>query len=338
MDMTKPAANPFQFGGPVRGEHYFPRSTLLSTVRELVVNGVDLLLMGPHHFGKTSFLLELFQDIEEEGYSCLLIDMYNITSHQDFLSQLLRALRGKANFKDKVKSWWQRAKRLSPQLNLYIDPVSGNPGLGFSLARMAAEDVKAGIQDVFEGLAALGRPVIVAIDEVQQISQLDDKGWLEGVLVTYSQNLENVNFIFTESRKSLVADTENDPLRPLYRSCQVIELSSLGEGFTEWVIGRFNTVGITSEAEAIDHLRSVLQDSPNYVQMVCFHLATQARTTVTIQDMDEALESVAHRNTYAYQQLLASLTLAQQRVLQIATKKKKTLLEKGRALFRSLAR
>jgi len=174
----------------------------------------------------------------------------------------------------------------------------------------------------------LGNKVVVAIDEFQKIAEIEDKGWLEATLRTHFQTLKNVSFLFTGSRKSLISKMLNDPARPLYRSCQVIEFPSFGEEFTDWVIGRFSSVGITCKKKAIVHLRELVQDTPNYVQMVCFHLVALARTVVDVKDVEEVLETVARQNAYAYQTLLNSLTLAQQRVLRLAANESKSLFQK----------
>lgn len=326
--MGKLTENPFKFGDPVQGDYYYPRPELSSTVRQFLENRVHVVLMGPRRFGKTSFVLDLFRYLENDGYSCVLVDIFNVTSHRDFLHQFLRALRQKQGFRNKLKNWWQKVGRLVPQLSLDFDSHTGNPSVGFSLGQLADDDVKTGIQDLLDELTGLGKKVVVALDEFQQISQLDDKGWLEATVRTHFQKLPNVSFLFTGSRKGLISDMLNDPSRPLYRSCQMIEFPSFGPDFSDWVISRFRTVGIKCTGEAVDHLRDLVQDTPNYVQMVCFHLVAQAHTSVDIRDVEEVLDSVARQNAYAYQTLLNSLTLAQQRALRLAANEKSSLFQK----------
>lgn len=326
--MTKLIENPFKFGDPVGGDYYFPRPELSFSVRQFLENRVHVVLMGPRRFGKTSFVLNLFQILEKEGYSCLLVDIFNITSHRDFLHQLLRALRHKQGFKGRLKAWCKKIGRSVPKLSVDFDSFTGSSSVGFSLGQMADEEVKGAIQDLLEGLEGLGKKVIIALDEFQQISQLDDKGWLEATVRTHFQKLPNVSFLFTGSRKSLISEMLNDPLRPLYRSCQIIEFPSFGADFSDWVISRFKKVGIKCTREAVDHLRALVQDTPNYVQMVCFHLVARARTQVDSADVEEVLDTVARQNAYAYQTLLNSLTLAQQRVLRLAANEGRSLFQK----------
>ena len=335
--MRKLAANPFKFGDPVEGDYYLPRPELTATVSQFLENRIHIVLMGPRRFGKTSFLLNLLSTLESKGYHCLVVDVFNITSHRDFLHQLLRAVRSKRSFKRTLKTWWKNIKHLMPTVTADFDVLSGSPSFALTLGHLAEEDIKSAIQDLLESLSALGKNVVVAIDEFQKISEIDDKGWLEATLRTHFQHLSNVAFLFTGSRKSLISEMLNDPSRPLYRSCQTIDFPTFGPEFTDWVVQRFSKVGIKCEKSAIDYLRDLVQDTPNYVQTVCFHLVAQARLTITKQDVEEVLKTVAQQNAYAYQTLLNSMTLAQQRALRLAANEKQALFHKDSLVHYEIA-
>lgn len=321
-------ANPFKFGNPVEGEFYLPRPALSAAINQFLTNRIPVVLMGPRRFGKTSFVLNLLNQLEKEGFHCLFIDIFNITSHRDFLQQFLRAIRSKKSFKEILKAWWEKLRRLKPQLSADYDPITGTPSFSFTVAQFNDEDAKTAIQDLLEGLANLGNKVVVALDEFQKISEIEDDGWLEATVRTHIQKLKGVSFLFTGSRKSLISEMLNNPMRPLYRSSQMIDFPRFGEEFTDWVIQRFHKVGIQCNKQAIEYLREHVQDTPNYVQMVCFQLVAQARNAIEVCDIDEVLETVTRQNAYAYQTLLNSLTLPQQRALRLAANKRRSLFQK----------
>jgi len=329
LSMKHLAPNPFKFGNPVEGDYYLPRPALSFTIRQFIENRIHIVLTGPRRFGKTSFVLNLLGALEKEGYTCFLVDIFNITSHRDFLHQLMRAIESKKSFASKFKSWLKNVRWPVPKITAEFDPVSGNSGYGITVSHLAEEDTQTAIQDLLEGLSGFGDKIIVAMDEFQKISEIEDKGWLEATLRTHIQRLKNVSFLFTGSRKSLISEMLNNPSRPLYRSCQMIDFPNFGPEFTDWVIDRFSTVGIDCERDAIEHLRELVQDTPNYVQMVCFHLVAQARNKISSKDVKEVLETVARQNAYAYQTLLNSLTLAQQRALRLAANEKQSLFQKN---------
>lgn len=326
--MAKLSVNPFKFGDPVEGEYFLPRPELMQVVRQFLENRIHVVLIGPRRVGKTSFTLNLLKKLEHAGYSTLFVDIFNITSHQDFLHQLVRALNTHRNWISPLKEWIKGMANLRPKLLTEIDPITGHPSFGFTLDLSTEKDVKVMIQDLLTYIGKLGDRVIFAIDEFQKISQIEDQGWLEATLRTHMQELTNTSFLFTGSRKSLIYDMLNNSARPLYRSCQTIEFPAFGAEFTEWVIKRFEEVGIEAQPQAIEHLRLLVQDIPNYVQMVSFHLVTQGIKKVTPKEVEKALECVVRQNAYVYQTLLNTLTPIQQRSLRLAAQEGKNIYAK----------
>ncbi len=313
--MNKLLINPFKFGDPVEGEYYLPRPELQNVIRQFLGNRIHVVLIGPRRFGKTSFVLNLLQELEKQSYTCFFVDIFNITSHRDFLQQLLRALYSKKSLWTTFKEWICKVR---PKITADFDSQSGQSSIGLTIDRFSEEDVKESIQNVLLGFGELGDRVILAIDEFQKISEIGDQGWLEATLRTHMQQLRNTSFLLTGSRRSLIYDMLNNQSRPLYRSCQSLEFPSFGEEFTDWIIERFEKAKIKCERSAIQHLRQLVQETPNSVQMVCFHLVTQGKTRITLQEVEEALKGVVHQNAYAYQTLLNTLTLTQQRALRLA--------------------
>ncbi len=323
--MSKLAPNPFKFGDPVQGDFYLSRPGLEQFVSQFLSNSIPVVLIGPRRIGKTSFLLSVLKKFEKENKPTLFVDVFNITSHRDFLHQFLRAFRQKQS---KMSSIKETLSKVRPSLSAGIDSHTGYPAVGFTLESAIQKDVKEAIQNVLAGLAKYEGGIIVAIDEFQKIAEIDDEGWLEATLRTHVQHLKNSSFIFTGSRRSVIYDMLNNPKRPLYRFCQPIEFPNFGEEFSEWIIQRFSQVGIKAERSAIDHLRNLVQDTPNYVQMVCFHLVAQGIPHVTIAKVEEILKIVVRQNAYAYQTLLNSLTPIQQRVLRLAAIESKQIFSR----------
>lgn len=320
--MNELIVNPFQFGNPVEGDYYLDRPELSNTLMQFLSNRSHVVLIGPRRFGKTSFVLKLLKEFEKQSYVCVFVDIFNITSLRDFLQQMLRAL-------DPKKSFWnkfiQSISSFRPKLSAEIDSNSGQPSFGMTIDKLSEKDVKDAIQDLFADMSKLGKQVIIAIDEFQKISQIEDKGWLEATLRTFMQQLKNASFLLTGSRKSIVYDMLNNSSRPLYRSAQVIEFPSFGPEFTDWIVNRFSKAKIKCEKNPIELLRQKVQDTPNYVQMICFHLVAEGKSLITEQEVEKALSKVARQNAYAYQTLLNTLTLTQQRSLRLAAKEGKQI-------------
>lgn len=324
-DINKLPINPFKFGDPVEGDYYLPRPDLENFVSQFLMNRIPVVLIGPRRFGKTSFLLNLLKKLSQQSHSYVFVDIFNITSHKDFLHQIMRK-----GWIDALKYMFEAIPKLRPKVSTQFDVHTCQPSFDFSLdvATTSENDVKEVIQDILSGLNKLGRGLIFAIDEFQKITEINDHGWLEATLQTHMQQLKNTAFIFTGSRRSVIYDMLNNPSRPLYKFCQPIEFPSFGDEFTDWIVARFMKVGIGCSHEAIEHLRKIVQDTPNYVQMVCYHLVALGKNTVAIAEINEALKIVVQQNAYAYQTLLNTLTATQQRVLRLAAMEGKQIYAK----------
>lgn len=326
--MSKLQKNPFKFGDPVEGDYYLPHTALSKTVAQFLENRIHVVLIGPRRFGKTSFVLDLLKNFEKKGYITLFVDIFNITSHRDFLQQMIRALKEKKRLRHFITDFLSSLPSLRPKISADCDDHTGKPSFEFTLDKASQKDVKEAIQDLLSGLEKMGSPVILAIDEFQKIAQIDDKGWLEATLRTHMQQMKTTSFLFTGSRRSIIYDMLNNQSRPLYRSCQPIEFPVFGQEFTDWIVQRFAEVGIDCDRHGIERLRELVKDTPNYVQMVCFHLIFQGKKQIHMHDIEKCLEMVVRQNVYAYQTLLNSLSATQQRALRLAAKENRQIFAK----------
>lgn len=322
--MSKLANNPFKFGDPVEGEYYLPRPDLENFVAQFLINRIHVVLIGPRRFGKTSFILHLLNKLSKD-YSYIFVDIFNITSHRDFLHQLLRAVKGKAGWLDTLKLL---LTSIRPKISTQLDPLTGYPAFTLDTSLSTESEVKEMIQDVLASFGKMNKKLIFAIDEFQKITEIEDGGWLEATLRTHMQQLKNTSFIFTGSRRGVIYDMLNNSARPLYKFCQSIEFPALQEEFTYWILKKFHQIGIKCDRNAIDHLRTIVQNTPNYVQMVCYHLVALGKQDINIEEVNNALKLVVQQNAYPYQTLLNSLTPTQQRTLRLAAREGSQIFSK----------
>jgi uncharacterized protein len=321
--------NPFRFGNPVEGEFYLDRPELQKTVLSFLNNGTNIVLVGPRRFGKTSFIINLLRHQETVvGRAGALVDVFNVTSHRDFLQQLVNALREKKPLLVKLRDWIEQLpSNLKPLLTLENEHI-GKVSLRFSPQRASETDVKQLIIETLDSLGVIVPNLCIAFDEFQTIANLDDGGWLEATIRSKMQEHKSVSFLFSGSRRSIIHDMFNNNNRPFYRSCQLMEFPSLDADFTRWVVDRFAAVNIKCTLDMVEYLRGQVSDTPNYVQMLCFHVVAGGCRHVTKEIIDDAAQTIIKQNAYAYQTLLNSLTLVQQRVLRLAAFEKESVFAK----------
>ncbi len=322
--------NPFKYGDPVRGEYYLERPDLKRSVETFINNQINVVLIGPRRFGKTSFVLDLLNTIKEKNKVCLYIDVFNVTTHRDFLNQLISSMAKEKSVLDRVTTWLKSLpKHFKPAVE-WEPSESGAAALRISLKAHHLDDdqVKQLISSSLDALASLGKNVTVAFDEFQTIGQLEDGGWLEATIRSKMQLQKNVSYLFSGSRHGIIHDMFNNPARPFYRSCQLISFPRFGPEFSKWIVERFKKANIGCELETVDHLRQLVDDTPNYVQMACFHLVANEIKQVTTSEVDDVLRRITSQNSYPYQTILNSLTPVQQRFLRLAANERNEIFRK----------
>lgn len=306
--------NPFKFGDPVAGEFYFPLSGLSKSVNTFLRDQINVVILGPRRFGKTSFINQVLRE-QTFANAALVVDLFNVNDHQDFLRQLTMAISKNASLWENLTGWLKK-KQLKVTTTVASD---GRPEWSTALADNDG-DVRTRILETLQSLAALEERVLVVFDEFQSVADLDDEGWLEASLRTVMQTNKSVSYLFSGSRKSIIHDMFNNPKRPFYGSCQLLQFPVMPAEFSDWIVSRFSVAGIRADRGEIDYLREVVRETPNYVQQVCYHLVADGVQQVTREAIDEALKMIVKRNAYAYQTLLRTLSGNQQKVLRMAAK------------------
>lgn len=321
--------NPFKYGDPVTGEYYLPREGLKKSVLTFIQSNINVVLIGPRRFGKTSFVLDLLNTLEKQKYETVFVDVYNVTSHRDFLNQLVAATADKGPLIKRIKAWLN-SFRAHPELEFGADPNGSGASVKVSLQahKLTDDQVKQLISLTLDSLSQLSSKTFIAFDEFQTIGQLEDDGWLEATIRTKMQLQKTVSFLFSGSRHGIIHDMFNNSNRPFYRSCQLIDFPRFGPEFTDWIISRFKTAEIHTNQTAVEHLRVLVDDTPNYVQMCCFHLVADEVKDVDLAEIDQTMKRVTSQNSYAYQTILNSLTPVQQRVLRLAACEGKAIYSK----------
>lgn len=320
--------SPFKFGNPVDGEYYLDRPALKNSTAAFLESGINVVLVGPRRFGKTSFILDLLHHLEQNSSrTTVFVDIFNITSHRDFLQQLISAVKKKSSILVRLKDW---VRTLPSQFRpiLTMDENSNGLTLQFVPHQASDDQIKQLILSTLDSLGTLSPDLCLAIDEFQSVAKLEDGGWLEATLREKMQQHRNIAFLFSGSRRSVIHDMFNNSARPFYRTCQLIDFPVFGSEFTDWIAERFHTAGIVCPKPEIEYLRDRVSNTPNYVQMVCFHLVAAGYQFITRAIIDEVIQTIVKQNAYAYQTLMNTLTPSQQRVLRLAAHERESVFAK----------
>jgi AAA+ ATPase superfamily predicted ATPase len=215
--------SPFPYDQISDSSQFFGREKALAVVSKSVKYANNLLIHSKRRMGKSS-LIHHFFDTSEEKYLCIYVDIFDITTKEDFAYALLKALSNsqKTDLKSAIKTISSLFKRV--RVEPTVDPTTLKYSLKPIIATLSFEEM---MEDFFSSLETLGKEkqIVVAIDEFQQIATIKDVK-LDAFLRKYIQKRGDVSYIFLGSKRHILTSLFHYKA-PLYEMATHYELQPL---------------------------------------------------------------------------------------------------------------
>lgn len=153
-------------GSPVEGENFFGREGVLRHLWE-VLEGQDVLLLGPRRIGKTSVSRRLCEKAKKNGYQAFEINVASCEDEAAFVDKLLEAVRENADslLKAKAADWWDGVSdRLAAVRKITISAGGASASVDVGAANAEQWDKLA--TDLLRKLAGLHGSWLIYMDEL----------------------------------------------------------------------------------------------------------------------------------------------------------------------------
>lgn len=299
--------NPFVYQGYEGPEYFCDRDEEVKNIISALDNGRNLTLISPRKIGKTGLINHAFHQIKKENKDaiCIYVDIFSTKNLQEFVETLCKAVIEDAL--DREKSFSSKVMDFFKGLRPTITPdfMTGMPTVSVSVVPMQAEHTLKGI---FTHLNDLNKPVYLAIDEFQQITEYPEKG-TEAMLRSYIQFIHHVKFVFSGSKKHLMEEMFCAPNRPFFQSTQLMNLEPLKEDtYYDFAKKFFEAKKGSLSQEVFHDIYQRFDGYTWYLQAILNRLYEQGKKVETNQQAVEAI--LFHVNTLAphYQMLVSFLT------------------------------
>jgi len=272
--------NPFLVKKYISKSYFCDREEELDLLFRNAKNGMDTTLISPRRLGKTGLIYRFFEHLEEEkSMDFVYVDIYSSRNLSDFIMLLAEAILEKFSIKSSVgKKFMKLLRSFRPLFS--FDEITGAPQVQFNFQSVSDQEFT--LQKLLQFIDLQSKPVVVAIDEFQQIANYPEKN-IEALLRTYIQQLKHVNFIFSGSQKHTLMEMFLSAKRPFYASTQFINLESIqADKYKLFIRQNFEKGKRNISTDSIDYLMDWTKGYTFYTQSICNRLYNYRKIDVDI--------------------------------------------------------
>jgi len=312
--------NPFTLKEIPDGSAFCDRQKELKDLTGFASAGENVLLYSPRRYGKTSLVRKAQRHLESNGAITAYCDLFGVTSIEDIAGRIARAI---YTITRKDESLFQKAIRFLTSFRPVLSP-SPDGGVSVSVQPAYRSGSWELLDNTMESLEKFVQDVPnlmhVALDEFQEISEIEDSLRIEGRLRHYIQRMK-CGFIFVGSRRRILLEMFNDRKRPFFQSTINYELGTLPrEELIDFMVSRFEEAGKDLSRDLGARVCDLLGHHPYYIQKFCFFLFDRVEHTVTQEEVNETYRLVLESERALFEAVLRRLTAKQIAVLTAVAK------------------
>lgn len=307
--------NPFIIEGYVSPDYFCDREKETALLTRHFTNGCNVALMAPRRLGKSGLVFNCFNQREiKDAYHCIYIDIYETKNIDEFVYEFGKAIL--SELRPKGRKVWETFLNMLNSLKSTISfDINGNPEWSVGVGDIVLPDVT--LDEIFSYLGNADKPCLVAIDEFQTIASYPEKT-VEAALRKRIQNCHNANFVFSGSKRHMVAQMFTSPSRPFYNSSAIMGLEPIDRNaYFEFVNRHLAHIGKEISRDAFDYVYDIYDGVTWYIQYVMNMLYTSlSENKVFVKDdVDNVVHDIISQHRFAYQALLYQLTPKQKQVI-----------------------
>lgn len=275
-------------------------------------------LIAIRRIGKTGLINHLQHKISKKWVS-IYVDILYTENINDLLNSLSTAiLRSVPENSGMGKKIWAFFKSL--RVTLSYDPLSGEPSVSFNLHN---NESKTQIKNLFGMLEKHSKPILIAIDEFQQITNYPEKN-VDAYLRTIIQQLKNVVFIFSGSQQHIMHDLFSNPTKPFYRSTAFLHLGKIDfKVYQNFIAKQFSNNKKIISHEIASEILNWTNTHTYYVQLLCNRAFTNPAKEISTQIWQEEAVRLIKEQEMVFFTYREMLTKPQWKLLKALAKESK---------------
>ena len=308
--------SPFLYDNIASKQTFFGREDELNKLLNITKNSNNLLLYSKRRMGKTTLIKNFFA--QEKDSITIYIDIFDITSKEDFASSLLKALTNSYNHFDIKKSiqtltGFLKRVRVEPT----IDPETFEYSIKPIVVGLSFEEMFEEFFNSIENIAKTNK-VIVAIDEFQEIANIKDVK-LDAMLRKYIQERENISYIFLGSKRHILTSLFSYKA-PLFELAEHFALQPLQVDD----IYNYAKEYLSITKDDVKYIHTISDGETKFILHI-LHNFFITKDKVTTKQIDKEVQNIIRSKDSAFRMLFDTLNNNQKLAIKLISQYKNNL-------------
>lgn len=289
---------PFVYGELAEDENFIDRIDDRSQLKTFLCNGINVTLISPRRWGKSSLVKATMKEIMDERNDTVVcfIDAFRLNSEKEFYNAFASSVvnsvattldKGMELVRNYLKNFSARLKLKGPLIDVEVD--------------LHLKDSAINVEELLNLPQKLaqerGMRVIVCIDEFQKLAEFPEWKSMEGMLRSVWQQQQDVTYCLYGSKRHMLMDIFTNSNKPFYRFGQTLYLKKIESRYwIEYIVNTFRETGKEISEEYAARICSTMENHSWYVQQFSFFIWAATDTVVTEEIMQRQLQSVLDTN------------------------------------------
>ena len=299
--------NPFVIKAYESKDLFCDREEELRLMLRNCLNQTNMTLISRRRLGKTGLIFRLFDEIKASypNIQTVYVDIFASDNIDGFIKLFaeaaLSAIPEKSTFGKRLVNY---IKSFRPQVT--YDTLTGQPQL--QIAYQTVQEKEYTLRGLFEFLDGQNSPIVIAIDEFQQIREYPEQN-MEALLRTYIQQCKNLTFIFCGSKKHIMTDIFANERKPFYSSTTFVSLGKISEeSYAAFIRQLFGSGKRSITDEALQFVLDWTQRVTYYTQQLCHAIYANGKKTIDLAEVKSTCNQLLKQSETVYLQYRQMLT------------------------------
>ena len=301
--------NPFLLKGYLDKDHFCDRDEETEKIITAVRNRQDLTIHAYRRIGKSALLKHVEAQVDKEFYF-IYADIWGTSSVSDFLREISNGIIQSTIFSKRGigKRLQEFIKSIGTSFTIGLD---GRPSIDVIYNDQAS--IFKSLQELITFLNNQDKPVVLAIDEFQEIKKYDSVNIpIEATLRKLTQDSQNIRFIYSGSEYHLINEIFNTYNRPFYQSTRMMQLGVIPKmKYQEFILAHFKKARKPIEAILVGQILDFAYVHTYYVQAIFNYLFGLAKVPSNWNEFERVYHPFIEEKGVFYAELPDRITTQQ---------------------------